>query len=42
MIGLIQLVKHAKVEVNGSQIGAIHQGILALIGIEKPDTGKRF
>jgi len=38
MIGLIQLVKHANVEVNGSRIGAIQEGILALIGIEKADT----
>jgi D-tyrosyl-tRNA(Tyr) deacylase len=38
MIGLIQLVKHADVKVNSSIVGAIQQGILALIGLEKTDT----
>ncbi|MFZ2315097.1 MAG: D-aminoacyl-tRNA deacylase [Gammaproteobacteria bacterium] len=38
MIGLIQLVTHARVRVAGNVIGAIEHGILALIGIEKTDT----
>jgi D-tyrosyl-tRNA(Tyr) deacylase len=38
MIGLIQLVKYADVNVNGSIVGAIQRGILALIGLEKTDT----
>ena len=40
MIGLIQLVTHAAVEVDGNMIGSINQGILALIGLEKTDTEK--
>jgi D-tyrosyl-tRNA(Tyr) deacylase len=35
---LIQRVSHAQVDVNGETIGAIDQGILALIGVEKTDT----
>ena len=38
MIGLIQLVKYANVKVNNAIVGAIEEGILALIGIEKTDT----
>ncbi len=38
MIGLIQLVTHASVNVENHSIGSIKQGILALIGIEKSDT----
>jgi D-tyrosyl-tRNA(Tyr) deacylase len=38
MIGLIQLVTHADVKVDGQVTGAIQQGILAFIGIEKSDT----
>ena len=38
MIGLIQLVTHAKVEIEGNNIAAIKHGILALIGIKKTDT----
>lgn len=37
MQGLIQRVKHAKVEVNGQVIGQIEQGILLLLGVEKQD-----
>ena len=37
MQGLIQRVKHAKVEVEGQVIGQIEQGILLLLGVEKHD-----
>lgn len=37
MQGLIQRVKNAKVEVNDQIIGEISQGILLLLGVEKPD-----
>ena len=38
MIALIQRVREARVQVAGLTIGAIHRGILALIGVEKGDT----
>lgn len=38
MIGLIQRVSSASVEVDDKIIGAIDRGILAFIGIEKHDT----
>ncbi|TMP18349.1 D-tyrosyl-tRNA(Tyr) deacylase [Pseudoalteromonas sp. S2721] len=38
MQGLIQRVKQAKVEVAGEVVGEISQGILLLLGVEKPDT----
>lgn len=38
MIGLIQRVSHASVEVAGQQIATIDQGILLLLGIEKNDS----
>lgn len=38
MLGLIQRVKRASVEVAGTEVGAIGQGILLLLGIEKNDT----
>ncbi len=38
MLGLIQRVKRAAVEIDGELIGAIDQGILLLLGIEKTDT----
>jgi D-tyrosyl-tRNA(Tyr) deacylase len=38
MKALIQRVKHAKVEVDSEIIGAIDQGILVLLGVEKNDT----
>ncbi len=37
MIGLIQRVSWAKVEVGGQLIGQIKQGILVLVGMEKED-----
>jgi|SRR5579885_673975 D-tyrosyl-tRNA(Tyr) deacylase len=40
MLGLIQLVTHADVNIGGSVAGSIQKGILALIGIEKTDTEK--
>lgn len=38
MRGLIQLVTHANVIINGQITGKISRGIAALIGIEKTDT----
>lgn len=38
MIGLIQRVKSAQVEVDGVTVGNIKQGILVLLGVEKADT----
>lgn len=38
MLGLIQRVKSASVEVDGQRTGAIEQGILLLLGIEKEDS----
>ena len=38
MIGLIQRVTHAKVEVARVTLGQINQGILLLLGVEKADT----
>ena len=37
MQGLIQRVKHAKVEINDHVVGEISQGILLLLGVEKHD-----
>lgn len=38
MLGLLQRVKRASVEVSGECVGKIDQGILLLLGIEKTDT----
>jgi D-tyrosyl-tRNA(Tyr) deacylase len=38
MIGLIQRVKNAKVEVNNEAVGKINHGILLLLGVEQTDT----
>lgn len=38
MIGLIQRVKSAQVVVDGNTVGAIEQGILVFLGVEKKDT----
>ena len=40
MIGLIQRVTHANIEVAGDRIAEIDQGILLLLGVEKADTEK--
>ena len=37
MQGLIQRVKHAKVEINNQVVGEISNGILLLLGVEKHD-----
>lgn len=38
MLGLLQRVKSAAVDVGGERVGEIGQGILLLLGIEKADT----
>jgi D-tyrosyl-tRNA(Tyr) deacylase len=38
MIGLIQRVQKASVNVEGKTVGAIDKGILLLLGVEKTDT----
>lgn len=38
MKGLIQRVKHAKVEVGGESVGAIERGLLLLLGVEAGDN----
>ena len=38
MLGLIQRVKRASVDVNNECVGEIGQGVLLLLGIEKTDT----
>ena len=39
MIALIQRVLAAHVEVDGRVVGSITQGVLALIGVQRDDTG---
>ncbi|GHB03672.1 D-aminoacyl-tRNA deacylase [Modicisalibacter luteus] len=41
MRALIQRVSHARVDVDGRTVGAIDQGLLALIGVEKGDDEAR-
>ena len=41
MIGLLQRVTHARVEVGGQIVGAIEHGLLVLIGVEKTDTQEK-
>lgn len=41
MRALIQRVSQASVQVEGERIGAIEQGLLALIGVERDDTPER-
>jgi D-tyrosyl-tRNA(Tyr) deacylase len=38
MMGLIQRVSSASVQVDGREVGAIKQGILLLLGVERTDT----
>lgn len=38
MIGLLQRVMAARVDIDGETVGAIDQGLLVLVGVEKPDT----
>lgn len=38
MIGLLQRVSHAQVDVEGTTIGKIDHGLMVLIGVEKGDT----
>lgn len=40
MLGLIQRVSHASVEVNGDIVGRIDQGILLLLGVQRDDTAE--
>ncbi|GKW49703.1 D-aminoacyl-tRNA deacylase [Halomonas sp. NCCP-2165] len=41
MRALIQRVRHARVVVAGQEVGAIDQGLLALVGVEKGDDRAR-
>lgn len=41
MKALIQRVRQARVEVDGSLVGAIDQGLLALVGVERDDDPVR-
>lgn len=38
MIGLLQRVSHAQVDVDGHTVGAIGRGLLVLVGIQPHDT----
>lgn len=41
MIGLLQRVTQARVEVDGQVVGAIERGLLVLIGVQQGDTEVR-
>ena len=41
MIGLLQRVSQARVEVDGQIVGAIERGLLVLVGVEKGDVEAR-
>jgi D-tyrosyl-tRNA(Tyr) deacylase len=41
MIGLLQRVSRARVEVAGETIGAIERGLLVLVGVQQGDTSAR-
>jgi D-aminoacyl-tRNA deacylase len=41
VIGLLQRVNHARVEVAGETVGAIERGLLVLVGVQKGDTEAR-
>ena len=38
MIGLLQRVSHARVEIDGKTVGEIGNGLLVLVGVEKGDA----
>jgi len=38
MIGLLQRVSSAKVEIGGETVGAIGRGLMVLVGVERGDT----
>lgn len=40
MIGLLQRVSSAKVEIGADTVGAIGRGLMVLIGVERGDTGR--
>ncbi|MGV6858085.1 MAG: D-aminoacyl-tRNA deacylase [bacterium] len=41
MIGLLQRVTGARVEIDGDTVGEIGQGLMVLLGVEKGDTHKQ-
>ncbi|QAV22913.1 D-aminoacyl-tRNA deacylase [Proteus hauseri] len=41
MIALIQRVTQAKVDIGGKTVGAINQGLLVLLGVEKEDNEQK-
>ncbi len=41
MIGLLQRVSHAHVDINGQTVATIQQGLMVLVGVEKADTEKQ-
>jgi D-tyrosyl-tRNA(Tyr) deacylase len=41
MIGLLQRVRSAQVEIDGKTVGAIERGLLVLVGIEQGDDAAR-
>ncbi len=41
MLGLIQRVKSAAVDVGGERVGEINQGLLLLLGLEKSDSAEK-
>jgi D-tyrosyl-tRNA(Tyr) deacylase len=40
VIGLLQRVRHAHVEVDGSRIAAINAGLLVLVGVQSGDSSR--
>ena len=41
MIGLLQRVSEARVDVDGMTVGAIERGLLVLVGVQQGDDGAR-